>query len=83
VTIKHETQKCKILAVKATLFSETCKLFLSYFSLATLGIAHSDWGLIPGRARDFSLSSVQTGPGVHPASFSVGTTGSICGGGLK
>jgi hypothetical protein len=30
--------------------------------------------LIPGRAEDFTfLQRIQTGPGAHPASYSVGT----------
>jgi hypothetical protein len=38
------------------------------------------WGSIPGRGKSFYLlHSVQTGPGAHPASYTMGTMGSFPG----
>jgi hypothetical protein len=39
-----------------------------------MGYELESWGSIPGRGKRFSLlHSVQTGSGIHPASYSMGT----------
>jgi hypothetical protein len=46
-----------------------------------IGYGVDSQGSIPGKGRDFSLlHSVQTGSGAQPASYAMGTGGSLFGG---